>query len=79
MTQEVKEATLKKTVHELIYGTKTSDEIIEGIVSDTYFNKLEASLIYIEALEKIVLTLREVGQKQNAKRKSRKRNANNKR
>ena len=29
MTQEVKEATLKKTVHELIYGTKTSAGIVK--------------------------------------------------
>ena len=65
--QDVKNVALRKAVHELLYGTKTSNKIIEGIVSDTYFNKLEASLIYVEALEKIVQTLREVGQKQHEK------------
>ena len=77
MVREVKEAILKRTVHELIYGTKTQDEIIEGIVSDTYFNKLEASLIYIEALEKIVQTLREVEQKQHEKEKQEKKRKKN--
>lgn len=74
MPKDVREEILRRTVHELIYGIKTSDEIIEGIVSDSYFTKLEASLIYIDALEKIVQTLREVGQKEHAKEKQAKKN-----
>lgn len=73
MSQEVKDTILRRVVYELLNSTKTSNQILEGIVANSYFNKLEASLIYIEALEKIVQTLREVGEKQRAKEKQLKR------
>jgi len=60
---DIHESVLRRLTHEILFTKKTEDEIINGIAEDTYLNKYEISLMYIETLQNIVDVVKKVGNK----------------
>jgi hypothetical protein len=73
---DLRHVTLHKIVNELLYSRKTEDEILNEVIESTYFTKFEASLIYIEALERIVQTVRNIGDNKNETKKKKLKTSN---
>lgn len=65
---DLRQETLNRVVNELLYTRKSADDILDAVLEDTFYTKFEASLIYIEALEKIVQTVRSVGEENETKK-----------
>lgn len=69
MAIEIRDEILQRITQELLHTAKTEEEIIDGIVSDTYLNRYEASLLYVEAIINIVDTIREIGAKERQRKR----------
>lgn len=65
---DIRDSVSKRLTHEILFTKKTEEEIIEGIVEETYLSKWEVSLMYVEALQDIVDIVKKVGETNSEKK-----------
>ena len=66
----LRDRALVRICHELMNTKRTEAEIIDGVVRDTFYKRAEVSILYVEALQRIVNFLRNTEDGSHGRRKT---------